>query len=89
MRGFSRAQAQYEARLPKESPLLTGKIETYLTEGLHDGLEVEIDYELRDELRIFEVTAIESGEEINPDEVTGRDRERIAERILENHEQER
>lgn len=89
MKGFARAQAQYEARLPKESPLLTGKIETYLTEGLFDGLEVDIEYELRDELRIFEVTEIETGDEIDPDEVTGRDRERITESILENYEWEK
>lgn len=89
IKGFSRAQAQYEARLPEESPLLTGTIETYLTEGLFDGIEVAIEYELRDELQIFEVTEIETGAQIDPNEVTGRDRERISESILENYEWER
>ena len=88
MKGFARAQAEYEARLPEEPPILTGTIQTYLTDGLFDGVEVEIEYELHDILVIFEVTAIETGEEIDPDEVTEKDRDRIREKIFENHKYE-
>ena len=86
MTGFTRAQAEYEARLPDEPPLLSGRIVTYLTDGPFDGQEVEIDYELKDELVIFEVLDCENGEEIDPNEVTEKDRSSICDQIIENRD---
>ena len=82
---FKTAQAEYEAMMPKENPLLAGKVEIYLTEGIYGGQEVTVDVELSpaDVLTIYEATLIETDEEIHSDEITSKDRDRIADKLIE------
>lgn len=85
MKGFSRAQAEYEARMPVENPTLSGIIEIHLTEGIYDGQEVTVDVELSpsDALTIYEAILTETDEEIHSDEITSGDRDRIADKLIE------
>ena len=85
MKGFSRAQAEYESRMPDGHATLSGVIEIHLTKGIYDGQEVTVDVELSpsDELIIFEAALTETELEIDTDEITSRDRDRIADKLIE------
>lgn len=71
---------------PEPPPILRGMIARYLAEGTHEEREVEIEYELDDDkLTILEATGIETGEEIDPQEIGDYDRAKFAEQIRETH----
>lgn len=72
---------------PEPDPVLDGTISRTLLEGAHEEMECEIEFDTRDGLTIY--AAIIGGEEIDPAEITPRDREAFRSLIWENWEEER
>jgi hypothetical protein len=73
---------------PEPDPILSGTMTRTLIEGIYAEMEVEIDYDTRDDITIYDATLVETGEAINPNEITPRDREAFREAIWENYEDE-
>jgi hypothetical protein len=74
---------------PEPDPILSGTIAQTLMEGIYSEREVEIEYDTRDGLTIYAATLTETGQEIDPAEITPRDREAFRDAIWENYENER
>lgn len=77
----------HHAKHQAQSRVINDELEIIITGGLHDGERATIEYEFagqfRDgELRIYAVT-LEGGTEIDPNEITERQRECIIEAIFE------
>ena len=66
MKGFSSAQAEYEARLPESDQTATGSIATYLLEGPHAEKMALLEY---DENNLIAASDMSSKEEINIQEI--------------------
>ena len=66
MKGFARAQAEYEARLPESDPTISGSIETYLLEGPHAERMVLLEYS---DSNLSGASDMSSKEEINIEEI--------------------
>lgn len=66
MKGFARAQAEYEARLPKPETTVSGTIETYLLEGPHAEKLALLEY---DENNLIGASDMVSREEINIEDI--------------------
>jgi len=84
--------ANYDAwRLasPPEDPILSGAIARYLIDGIYADQEVEIEYDTRNGLTIYTAMLVETGEEIDPAEITEKDRDAFITSIWENYENEK
>lgn len=80
MTGFSRAQAEYESRLPESDPTFAGTIATYLLEGPHAEKMALLEY---DENNIICASDMSSKEEINIEEITETDINRGLDALIE------
>lgn len=81
MKGFARAQAEYEARLPDADSTVTGSIETYLLEGPHAEKMALLEY---DESVLIGASDLETREEINIKEIHETDINRGLDALIEN-----
>lgn len=73
---------------PEPDPILSGTMTRTLIEGVYAEMEVEIDYDTRDDITIYDATLVETGEAIDPAEITPRDREAFREAAWQNHDNE-
>jgi hypothetical protein len=83
MNGFSRAQAEYESRLPDSDPTITGSIETYLLEGIHAEKLALLEY---DENNLIGASDMATKEEINVEEISETDINRGLDALIEHGE---
>ena len=81
MTGFSRAQAEYEARLPDSDPAVTGTIEIYLLGGPHAEKLALLEY---DENNLIGASDMATKEEINIEEIHETDISRGLDALIEN-----
>lgn len=73
---------------PEPDPILSGTMTRTLIEGIYAEQEVEIDYDTRDDITIYDATLVETREAIDPAEITPRDRESFRNAIWQNYENE-
>ena len=80
MKGFNRAQAEHEARLPEDQATVTGSIETYLLDGPHAEKHAILEYDGDKLVGAFDV---KTGEEIDLEGIHPTDVSRGIEALLE------
>lgn len=73
---------------PEPDPILSGTMTRTLIEGIYAEMEVEIDYDTQNDITIYDATLVETGEAINPAEITPRDREAFRNAIWQNYDDE-
>jgi hypothetical protein len=80
MKGFKRAQAEYEARLPDEEVSVTGSVQTYLLDGPHAERHVLLEYNGNHLIAAFDIP---TNEELDLDEIHETDINRGIEALIE------
>lgn len=80
MKGFNRAQAEHEARLPKEQATVTGTVQMYLLDGPHAEKPALMEYAGSKLVDAFDTA---TGEEIDIEEIYPTDINRGIEALIE------
>jgi len=74
---------------PPEDPILSGALTRTLMDGVYGEQEVTVEYDTKNDLTIYAATLVETGQEIDPAEITEKDRDAIISTIWENFENEK
>ena len=80
MKGFHRAQAEHEARLPEDQATVTGTVQMYILDGPHAEKPVLMEF---DGDKLVDAYDTETGEEIEIAEIHPTDVNRGIEALIE------